>query len=28
MKRPVNRLEGKTIEHAIDLPVVRYVDVP
>lgn len=28
MKRPVNRLESKTIEHAIDLPVVRYVDVP
>lgn len=28
MKRPINRLESKTIEHAIDLPVVRYVDVP
>ncbi len=28
MKRPVNRLESKTIEHSIDLPQVRYVDVP
>ena len=28
MLRSVNRLEGKTIEHSIDIPIVIYVDVP
>ena len=27
MKRPVNRLQGVTMEHQIDLPVVIYVEV-
>jgi hypothetical protein len=28
MIRPTNRLQGKTFEHAIELPQVAYVDVP
>jgi len=26
MKKPINRLEGKTIEHQVDLPIVIHYD--